>query len=786
MAGSLFKVLGSQWFFSPCEACPEELRGTLVRVASSDGKVLKLPAEAACVSGKMRTAFGEMGGDFLYPIPLCQRTVSKLSEYLKHHKDHPPGEITGSLDDVGNLTDIGVSRWDVAWVKCDKEMFFDLMLAAVVLDIPAMVHILCAQAAVMFRGKSMDKLRREFNMANDLDPEERRRVSGSYADAVADLEVDPTSDDVALFGSAILVSNLTRAAERNGIYGVAPGELGSPSVDTKSTRWYSWRVVILQDWTQLRSAPAECRSDRELLFAALRPSSGEALQYASEELRRDRALALEAARCRGEALRHASVALRADRSFMLEAVSCNGSALSCASDELRGDRDIILTACEQGQSSALQGATAELRIDWDFVLRCVELDPESVRYASKELLDRQGFALAAVSRCGPALRHLPARFRADASIVRRAIDSDPTAVCFAHAARREELGATLAWEDVSRTDRERGTEGVSAPSRACSSAMHPALQGPVACQKLAKVVCFSAFSTPFGNMGQANYTAANIFLEKLPARQRPEVDGVSLLWGAVGSIGMRWKAFASADVLNASPELLLTVSDASKILRNTCCTVDVPAEMVAANFLDEGTRNALLYAVEAGKRGGWLPGDGVAAALVPAPRARSGAWLRAPAQPQRKDGFAPPRTSRLRRRRGTSLGGGAGGAMESEHTGEALEDDRLLDPSEDDEPQEAQSGEERPNLDEEPPLGGWPDLVELLAQVAREPSPEPTPPKLVFVPGQVVELQNLQSKNGSRGTLIKQTACGKWKVRLESNLGVALLKDSYIRPLPSS
>ena len=42
--------------------------------------------------------------------------------------------------------------------------------------------------------------------------------------------------------------------------------------------------------------------------------------------------------------------------------------------------------------------------------------------------------------------------------------------------------------------------------------------------------------------------------DKMAQFQRPEVDSVGLMWGAVGGIGMRWKAFASEDILNATPE----------------------------------------------------------------------------------------------------------------------------------------------------------------------------------------------------------------------------------------
>jgi len=62
----------------------------------------------------------------------------------------------------------------------------------------------------------------------------------------------------------------------------------------------------------------------------------------------------------GHAVEHASEKLRADRDVMLEAVKHRGMALEFASEALRADRDVVLKAVKQDRE-ALQFASDELK-----------------------------------------------------------------------------------------------------------------------------------------------------------------------------------------------------------------------------------------------------------------------------------------------------------------------------------------------------------------------------------------------------------------------------------------
>lgn len=98
-------------------------------------------------------------------------------------------------------------------------------------------------------------------------------------------------------------------------------------------------------------------------------------------------------------------------------------------------------------------------------------------------------------------------------------------------------------------------------------------EDPVLTRRLRGWIMFSASTTMFGNVGQSNYAAANCVLDQLTFQSRMDMcgrDAITLMWGAVGNLGMRWKAFASQDQLlqiqDSDKELLQPV-EAQEILR---------------------------------------------------------------------------------------------------------------------------------------------------------------------------------------------------------------------------
>ena len=129
------------------------------------------------------------------------------------------------------------------------------------------------------------------------------------------------------------------------------------------------------------------------------------LEYASQELRKDREVVLRAVTNNGRALRYAFEALKGDKKLVLAAVTQNGLALQHASEELQGDREVVLTAVAQ-YVDALGYASPELRADREMVLTAVTHNGWALEYASQELRADREVCLVATSQETEAVEYI--------------------------------------------------------------------------------------------------------------------------------------------------------------------------------------------------------------------------------------------------------------------------------------------------------------------------------------------------------------------------------------------
>ncbi|CAE8587620.1 unnamed protein product, partial [Polarella glacialis] len=733
---------------APSVGSSPEFAGKRVKLRSKEGDVFELPAEAACLSLRVRSLVMEKGCEDELPFPLKKSVLAKVVEYLKHHKEHSTGEIRTPLES-DNLQECGATRWDSSFVNVDKELLFELCVAASCFDIPSLFFLTSAKAAIITKDKSADKLRKEFSMTNDLPASEEaelrrqyvasRRLSGSTGD----------NDLSQLAASSVIMQSMAAAAEKNGVpeFGnLSEGDGSSSAVSTKSWRHAIWRAAVVDDWQLLAGAPAEVKADRQLMLSVLMTSQGAAFKYVSSELRSDEKVILEAVKHSAGALAEAAPTLLNDRAFLLKAITANSASLGYASEQWRNDKDLLREAARTGKGSALQGASAALRSDRDFILELVLEDAEAYKYASEDLRSQQDFALAVAKRNGETLRFMIPKFRADRSIVDAAVARNPQVANYAHSSRRSEMGVMeggVHGEEQMKLEHKLQLKAAQAENRTVElvaggprqTGVPLSQQGQKPCVlKLQKTVQFSAMSTMAANMGQANYIAANSYLDKIPNFQRPEIDAVALMWGAVGNIGMRFKAFASADVLNATPEMLLSISDASKVLCVTCTRMDPPEWYSAAHF-DEMTRQYFLQ-----PQAGVIKQEGKVEAAFSAPAEVHSSWA--------DDNLTRDRA--------------------------ALKDRTDVDRRPVPENHNAQSSFQSPlgapsSLG---PLGGWPSLVRGSADST-----------VHLAEGTRVRLAGLRAKNGLTGVLVQQFGDGKWKVKLDDGSGNALLRSGFFEAI---
>lgn len=172
------------------------------------------------------------------------------------------------------------------------------------------------------------------------------------------------------------------------------------------------------------------RADKEVVSRAITSSSlcrfshssscaGVALEHASEELRRDRSVALLALKKCRDAWQHVSVHLHEDVEFLrgltridasllrhvpaatarkeieLHVVRVYGCALQYLDAALRDEIDLVLEAVKQ-DTRALQWASDRLRADRTLVTEAVITDGIALRWASAPLQRDQSMALLAI------------------------------------------------------------------------------------------------------------------------------------------------------------------------------------------------------------------------------------------------------------------------------------------------------------------------------------------------------------------------------------------------------
>jgi hypothetical protein len=258
------------------------------------------------------------------------------------------------------------------------------------------------------------------------------------------------------------------------------------------------------------------------------------------------------------------------------------------------------------------------------VLKVVAVAPAAFQYASGSLTKNRDFALRAVKANGLALQYMSPAFQADRQIVATAVTQNEAAVLYSHVACRAEAGVQLPWDPdntslVAKADfDDTGTKELTTMYTGEDGLGMPWSKWGRLCEETYKAVKMIQFSAlPTANMGQGNYYAACAMLDKMTIFERPELESVTFMWGAVTNIGMRLKAFGSQDFMNYNPEGSTTVDEARSIFALIGTFHDVP-EWIHEQMMDPESREGFVtLTAGGGTGGGWRPGEDASLFLPP-------------------------------------------------------------------------------------------------------------------------------------------------------------------------
>ncbi|KAJ3101681.1 hypothetical protein HDU97_001222 [Phlyctochytrium planicorne] len=148
----------------------------MVKLTSSDGQEFSVGKEIACQSILIKNMLEDVGESEDQPIPLPNVSgpiLSKVIEYATQHKDDPPPPPE---EEMKPKSSEDIDEWDREFMTVDQGTLFEIILAANYLDMKNLLDLGCKTVANMIKGKSVEEIRKTFNIVNDFTPEEEEQI----------------------------------------------------------------------------------------------------------------------------------------------------------------------------------------------------------------------------------------------------------------------------------------------------------------------------------------------------------------------------------------------------------------------------------------------------------------------------------------------------------------------------------------------------------------------------------------------------------------------------------
>ena len=149
---------------------------TKVILISSDGEKIETSAKAAMRSTLIKDSIQDCRDDIIEFTAnnVKGNILKKIVEYLEHYKDTEPKEIERPLPSQ-NFKEC-VDEFDFNFTEIDLDMLFEIILASNYLDIKPLLELASAKVASILKGKTIEEIRRTFNITNEFTPEEEQQI----------------------------------------------------------------------------------------------------------------------------------------------------------------------------------------------------------------------------------------------------------------------------------------------------------------------------------------------------------------------------------------------------------------------------------------------------------------------------------------------------------------------------------------------------------------------------------------------------------------------------------
>ncbi|XP_019184098.1 PREDICTED: SKP1-like protein 1A [Ipomoea nil] len=137
----------------------------MITLKSSDGEIFEVEEAVALEMQTIKYMIDDGCVDTAIPIAnVTSKILAKVIEYCKSHAE----AAKTSQDDLKDF--------DANFIKVDHTTLLDLILAANFLDVKSLLDLTAQAVANLIEKKTVEEVRKIFNIQNDFTPEEEEEI----------------------------------------------------------------------------------------------------------------------------------------------------------------------------------------------------------------------------------------------------------------------------------------------------------------------------------------------------------------------------------------------------------------------------------------------------------------------------------------------------------------------------------------------------------------------------------------------------------------------------------
>ena len=143
-----------------------------ITLISSDNQKIQIDSKIVEKSDFLKDKIENSNKNIEFNLPeINYNTLQKIVQYLIHYKEKEPQQIPKPLSS-NNLNNV-IDEWDINFIKnMDMNSIYDLINASNYLEIPSLLDLSCAYVITLIKGKSIEEMRKIFNIECDLSDEQ--------------------------------------------------------------------------------------------------------------------------------------------------------------------------------------------------------------------------------------------------------------------------------------------------------------------------------------------------------------------------------------------------------------------------------------------------------------------------------------------------------------------------------------------------------------------------------------------------------------------------------------